>query len=190
MRLRCDQAIRELADSNDDGFAGVAANPALAAHLASCPDCSAWAEDGARLLRDWHATRPAEPPAEVWDALWARVRDRLDAATARRAVIAMPERPAGRFRPALVVLGLAQAAAVLAAVLLLPGRQPHQERENLARAQPVQNAGFDIPPGELAILHCEKDGTWRMELREGDNGPGLGDNLALFNDVESMADTE
>jgi hypothetical protein len=188
MRLRCDQAIRELTASAD-----VDANPALAAHIASCPDCAAWAEDGARLLRDWHATRPAEPTTEVWDALWARVCAQPDApaaSTARPDVIAMPERPSRRNQAAVVVLGLAQAAAVLAAVLFLPGRQPQQGGKEPTQATLARPAGFDVPPGQLAIIHSENDGTLRLELRDGDDGPGLGSSLAMFNVVESIADTD
>jgi hypothetical protein len=188
MHLRCDQAIGELAASADTQL-----SPTLAAHLASCPDCASWAEDGARLLRDWHSVRAVEPTAEVWDALWSRVCAQLDAASvspARPDVLVMPERLSRRHRLGLIVLGLAQAAAILAAVVLLPGEQPRQWGENQSLVAVVEQTGFDVPSGQVAIIHSENNGSLRMELREGDDGPGLGSGLAMFNVLESIADTE
>jgi hypothetical protein len=71
--MRCNDVIRELAAPSVDCDAS-----ALAEHLAVCPACTAWANRGAALDRLWDATRPLDPPAHAWEAVWANIVDSLD----------------------------------------------------------------------------------------------------------------
>jgi hypothetical protein len=151
--MRCSEVIHKLRTS-EGGF-DLDLDPAVSDHLASCSDCAGWAEDDARVLRAWQATRPLEPSAEVWNALWARVSDGLDVAHAQRPrVLTMPEQPAAarRFRPGLVALGLAQAAAILLAVMHLPGRHPGGPVEALAQG-PV---AVEFDSGGVGLISEQK----------------------------------
>jgi hypothetical protein len=71
--MRCNDVIRELAAPPVDCDAS-----ALAEHLAVCPACTAWANRAAALDRVWEATRPLDPPAHAWEAVWANIVDSLD----------------------------------------------------------------------------------------------------------------
>jgi hypothetical protein len=71
--MRCDEVIRELALSTGSPDA-----TAMAQHLAGCPACAEWARRAAQLDRLWDATRPSEPPPEVWGSIWANIARTLD----------------------------------------------------------------------------------------------------------------
>jgi hypothetical protein len=198
--MRCSEVIHQLRTSRG-GF-DLNLDPAVSDHLTSCSDCAGWAEDDAQVLRAWQATRPLEPSAEVWNALWARVSDGLDAAQRPR-VLTMPEQPAAarRFRPGLVALGLAQAAAILVAVLLLPGRHPHEGKpiESLAQVSDIPVAGnqVEFDPGQVAMIY-EKMGQWFKKVPkdklDGTHDETSSDQLDgdydMFNVVEAMADVD
>jgi hypothetical protein len=193
--MRCSDVIDQLRTSSS----GFDLDPAVSDHLASCSECAGWAEDDVRLLRCWQATRPAEPSAEVWNALWARVSDGLEAAHAERPrVLTMPEQPAAarRFRPGLVAFGLAQAAAILLAVWLLPGRHPHprsgEPTAPLAQAILVVGKQVEFDSGRVGLLSEDK-GKWYKVVdsaRTGEDADQLDGNYDLFNVVEAMADVE
>ncbi|MGE3820994.1 MAG: hypothetical protein AB7I30_16400 [Isosphaeraceae bacterium] len=123
------------------------------------------------LDRLWEATRPVQPSAMAWDALWADVRDRLDSSTEQmtglRLVPATVEsRPAvaiGRSW-SLTALGLAQAAALLlgATLLLLQGpasrdldtgTTPALVRSPATPALPV--ASVEIGAGQVILIHSQ-----------------------------------
>jgi hypothetical protein len=132
--MHCDEVIKELATPADNRD-----STALAAHIAGCPACADWANRAVQFDRLWEATRPVEPTADVWEAVWARIATSLDPATstelesshtARTAVlngsppvVEVPlkgRRDSTRSRPwnlaAIGLVGLAQAAAILLAV--------------------------------------------------------------------------
>src|SRR5690242_15554699 len=111
--LRCEEVTAGLSAPGAGAGARVD-QAAVAAHLAACPDCAAWAERAAALDRLWDATRPAEPADETWDALWANVTATLDRLAP--AVVPGTIRLRSWRRPAVALVLLAQAAAVLAAV--------------------------------------------------------------------------
>ena len=132
--MHCDEVIKELATPTDHRD-----STALAEHIAGCPACAAWANRAAQLDRLWEATRPPEPTADVWDAVWARMATSLDPSTSTElesslTPVGLPERIAARGRDFLIkaprhsprsrpgtwrrsaLIGLAQAAAILLAV--------------------------------------------------------------------------
>lgn len=135
--------------------------------------------DDARLDRLWNATRPDEPSPAEWDALWAKVTARLDAPPAPP--IPMPA-PAWK-RYSVVAFTLAQAAALLIACgLLLPGRPSAPQPAS------VLAAAVDIEPGDTVLIRLDARSGGSVVAFNGDDGSNtIDDNLAMFNDVESMA---
>ncbi len=148
--MRCDAVIHELAVPTDERDSN-----ALAEHVAHCPACAAWAKRAAGLDRLWDATRPPEPSAGVWDALWSHLARSLDASTLDEVESLTPfvpsrhefsptvesqlsppppSQPRSRTRrwAAIGLIGLAQAAAVLLAVGLY--------QQSVVRFQPPQVA--------------------------------------------------
>lgn len=125
--MRCDDVIRELAVPSDDRNSA-----ALAGHLASCPQCDAWAQRDSQFDRLWDATRPVEPSAQVWDEVWSQLAASLDASRPaessiqlaspngsatlldmkRRSTARLPRSRSWKW-VAITLVGLAQAAAVL-----------------------------------------------------------------------------
>ena len=177
--MRCSEAIHQLRTTPE-------VSAAVSAHLADCADCASWAEDDADLLRAWDATRPVEPTPQAWDSLWLSVSRELDAAERPR-VYTMPETPiAPRLRPALFVLSLVQAAAILLAVFLLPGRQPHRG-ETLAQITPSEVV---IDAGEITMLHDKAGKLTKIVLASAadDNSDTLDGNYAMLNVLESMGE--
>ena len=70
--MQCDEVVRELAAPTADR------DPAeMADHLAGCPACAEWARRAETLDRLWDATRPVEPSAAAWDAVWANIAQTL-----------------------------------------------------------------------------------------------------------------
>ncbi len=154
--MRCKEVINELAAPT-----GELDSAALSAHLSKCGACADWAKQAARFDRLWEATRPAEPAAETWDAMWARIADHVDSApraaselasaTALRASangIGTSHRTEPAIRPfaesgparrwswaAIGLIGLAQAAGIVLAVgLALQGTGGDSHRHMIARA--------------------------------------------------------
>jgi hypothetical protein len=74
--MRCDEVTRELLRP-----AGEREYGRLADHLAHCSSCARRVEDANRLDRLWDATRPVEPSAETWDALWANLSTAIQGST-------------------------------------------------------------------------------------------------------------
>lgn len=200
---RCDEVTRALAAP---GAAGPGPED-LAEHLAACPACAARAEQDAALGRLWEATRPVEPTGAAWDALWARVSDRLDAAEAAPAVVAFPARPRGRAAVHLFIV--AQAAALLAAVTLALAHRPGSDgpRPDAAlTASAGAEAGLPEPgdgrdvrvviardtividPGEIVVIREDEQGLHPVELVLDDRSNTLDGYYALYNAFESMAD--
>ncbi len=88
--MRCDDVVRELAAPTARRD-----RDAMAEHLAACPACADWARRAEGLDRLWEATRPAEPSAEAWDAVWAQIAPTLPGRAAAR----HEEAPAGGVTP-------------------------------------------------------------------------------------------
>ncbi len=159
--MRCEEVERELAAPSPGRDRGV-----MADHLAACPACSAWARDADRLDRLWEATRPAEPSAEAWDAVWSGISAALDGPSAAvagpQAVPAFAEpgdradtrprsRPARRWRlGAIALVGLAQAAAILIAIGLAWQPTPRPDDADQP-PQVADNAGPSSVPAPIRV---------------------------------------
>jgi hypothetical protein len=133
--MQCKDVIRQLVTGTDEQL------PAdLAEHLAGCAACSEWAKRASALDRLWEATRPAAPSPQVWESMWDRIAESLDAPAplavensaasaahrngwaSQAAESIRPLSPSVRHRSwwitKVVAVGLAQAAAVLVVVSL------------------------------------------------------------------------
>jgi len=66
--MRCDDVMRELS-APTDGLD----RAALDEHVNACPRCASWAAQVDRLDRIWEETRPEEPSALAFDAMWQEV---------------------------------------------------------------------------------------------------------------------
>lgn len=168
--MNCDDVIRTLAapgTGRDES--------AVAEHLAACPPCAA-------LSRIWEATRPAEPSDDVWEDLWARVSERLD--QPEPAAIPIRRRSWGRTSTAVFVVG--QAAAVLAAFVLLLGRHPADTDAPGPIAQATLMREVVLPTGVLPLV--ESNGQIRTADYSQDNPlNSLDPAFDVLNALESMA---
>lgn len=163
--MRCVDVTEKLSN-----WSGPCDDPAVTDHLARCPRCAAWAERDARLGRLWEATRPAEPSADEWDGVWGRISDALD----RAEPVALPLKRSGRARHALwIAVGVAQAAAVLLAVLYFQGsprgeapRVVQHHQPAVAQPQPSTPAEpeVEIDPGALVLIRETKGHVETVEL--------------------------
>jgi hypothetical protein len=170
--MRCEEIIQELSAPSDNRD-----STALAEHLAGCRSCAEWAERAALLDRVWQVTRPAEPEPHVWDSIWASLAPLLDQSTLEAVRSSVPDadspvescraarfdaperRPSTGSRPwklgAAVLVGLAQAAAVLLAIGL--AWQPHTSR------QITQTAEITGQPAPTVAIHF----AGPIEIEEG-----------------------
>jgi len=192
--MRCSEVIRSLSQSEN----GFDLDPVVSDHLASCERCAEWAEDDSRLLRAWHASRPAEPSLEAWNTVWAGISEGLNASRHPH-ILTLPERPAAsrRFCPGLVTLGFAQAAAILLAAIFLPGRHPYPP----SHPQPVppELVAVEFEPGDLALIR-EKAGKWfvvpppssrnALASTQLDDRQEMDDRYEMYNILEAMADAD
>jgi len=179
--IRCDDVTRHPAGS------GAENNRAdLAEHLASCLPCASKAERDASLLCAWDATRPAEPTDAAWEAVWARLSDRLD--RAEQFVPLKVTSPSRTWRwNASAAFSLAQAAAVLA-ILVVWGTHRRPPVEPSTGPGPILTKAVNIEPGEVVMIHL--DGSDLRAVALGYELPrwdAIDENLVLFNDAESMA---
>jgi hypothetical protein len=138
--MRCRDVIRALAVPTDG-----LDRAELAQHVATCPRCGRWSARAERFDRLWAATRPAEPSAAAWDAVWSGVCEALD----EPKVIPVPASAWSRRRWAIAIVGLAQAAAILVAITLVL----HQARPKPAPDRPIQIA--QSPPQPIEIEEGE-----------------------------------
>jgi hypothetical protein len=86
--MRCDDVIRILAAPNEGENSA-----AVAEHLKKCPACAEWSARMSSFDRLWDATRPVEPSAEQWDAVWARLERSIDPTLDHDRDLAEPVRP-------------------------------------------------------------------------------------------------
>jgi hypothetical protein len=226
--MRCDEVIRELAVPTDDRDRTV-----LDAHLADCPSCVAWARRATLLDQLWEATRPCEPAPEAWDSVWANITQSLQSATAEREFAATapsslrlgaspkiithsvpaPTQPSNRAHArrfaAIVLMGLAQAAAILVALgLAWRVERPSQTPRN---PQIAQN-NTPSPPRVPSVIRVSQPVMFEVDIEEGHlmkfcvDGPaprvedvtpqmafgirdGTPGDMMMFNVVESFART-
>lgn len=154
--MRCVDVIGKLSNWSEP-----CEDPAVADHLAGCPRCAAWAERDARLGRLWDATRPDEPSAEEWDGAWGRIAVALE-----RGKPALPLKRSGNARRAWwIVVGVAQAAALLLAVLYFQGNPrdaaprvvQHPEPAVVPPQRPVaEEQEADLDAGGLFVIRESK----------------------------------
>jgi hypothetical protein len=159
----------------------------LAEHLASCLPCASRAEHDAVLIRAWDATRPAEPTDAAWDAVWARLSNRLDRAAERPASLRVTSPPrTGRWN-ASAAFYLAQAAAVLA-ILVVWGTHRRPPAETNTGPGPGLTKTVNIEPGEVVMIHLDGGDFRAVALGyEPPRWDAIDENLVLFNDAEAMA---
>ena len=180
--MRCVEVIRELA-----ARAGGPASAGMTEHLASCPRCARWAERDAKLERLWEATRPHVPSTAAWEALWAGVSSGRAPSPAPGPVAApnpaaRPVPPRRWCRAVLTLAALAQAAAVLAAVLVLSRHEPRRPPEVVATTTPTSTFKIEIDPGAPVIFG--PDGQVRT-LAQNENS--VDRYWTMFNAIEAMA---
>jgi hypothetical protein len=190
--MQCNEIIKELAAPTDDRDPA-----ALAEHIAGCPACAGWANRAAQLDRLWEATRPVEPTTDVWDAVWARMTASLDLMTSTKvrssviaqtaastngspAVVKLPAngpRHSPRSHPrrlaAIVLIGLAQAAAILLAVGLAWNQSGTPQTQQIAQtfvstpfpstsesvvriAFPADGFPVVVDEGHSVVIHMKK----------------------------------
>jgi len=191
--MRCVDVIRELSAPTGD-----ARDSAVADHLTRCPRCAEWAERDARVSRLWDSTRPNEPSADAWEAVWGRICQGLDQAPAD--VLPM-KRPAPARRAWFVALGVAQVAAALFAVLYFTQMkndstvQVTQNRQNVVPQPSLPPAPVDevkvpeaeIPPGELVVLREDGGRVQVIELALNGNSIQVDPAYEALNSLEAIA---
>ena len=206
--MRCDEAMRELDLPSDDRD-----DRALAHHLAECKACARWTEHAARFNRLWDATRPVDPPTELWDRLWSSVTARLDHSGPVSTPHSRPENPfatigdatpqhsspvtrSWRGLAAIGLVGLAQAAALLLAVNLYwntsdKNVQPPRFSEGadvVQRTAPSLDSEVDVEEGQVLLIRSEgpkKVDITDLALLESSNGEDPW--YDFFNCVESAS---
>jgi len=185
--MRCVDVIRELSAPTAQ-----TKRSAVAGHLAECPQCAAWAERDARLGRLWDATRPEDPSAEAWEPVWRQMCDTLDRAPAD--VLPM-RRPAAARRAWFVVLGVAQAAAVLFAVFyftqsqtaLVPKMAQNGPVISPQPAPPPVPSKFDVPQGETVVIRKDGDRLEATELAMNGDSIQVDPGFVALNSLEAIA---
>lgn len=171
--MRCDEVMRELNLPSGDRD-----DRALADHLAECKACALWSEHADKFNRLWDATRPVDPPSELWDRLWSSVTACLEHTGSLKTPHSRPDHsfavvgkaPDQNSSPstltwrglaALGLVGLAQAAALLLAVNLYwktggNDVQPPRSSPNLDLAQqsaPSLDSVVDVEWGQVPLIH-------------------------------------
>jgi len=135
--MRCDEVKRERSAPG-----GGLDRSALAEHLAACPRCASWSAQADALDRLLEATRPEEPSAEAFDAMWSEIRARAS----EPVVLPIPG-PLPWTRRGLALAVFAQAAAILLASVYA-----------LSRPAPAIASLADLRSEEGAVLIVTIDG--------------------------------
>ena len=145
--MNCDayrDRIDELVDATLDG----AARRELDAHLATCAECRAMAEDLLAIRRAAGHLPPLTPPDRIWQQIAPRV----------VAPIAAAPRPAPNWRERLAV-PLAIAAVLLAAVaitsVMRQWRNPSASSQTPSAATTAAAPGSEATAAELTSLQAE-----------------------------------
>ena len=130
----------------------------------------------ARLDRLWDATRPPSPPPAAFDTLWAEVERAAGSAPLRT------RRSPFRHRWAIAAAGLAQAAALLVAALVLDRPTPRTEPRPPAPVALTKTV--EIDEGQIAIISGDGPGD---RIVDASPGSAVAPDLDLLNEFESMA---
>ncbi|MDX2038299.1 MAG: hypothetical protein SFX72_16740 [Isosphaeraceae bacterium] len=183
--MRCEQILRHLATPTDRIDSAT-----VDAHLASCTACASWSEQADRLNRALELTRPGDPGAAAFDALWGRVLTAVDAPA--------PARLSVRSRTLRVGFLVARAAAVLlffglsARYYFGPGERPETDSP-----LPVESLALvPITENETCVIRINDGGVEVVQLDSSDSGPIMAFNAELpagndndaLNLLESMAE--
>ena len=172
--MRCVDVMGMRATPSDTAEDG-----ALREHLSHCPRCAAWVEDAARFDRLWDATRPSPPPEPAWDALWARVAAQREASTPVLLPMVRESAPRRGQRVAAFVFGIAQIAAVLAAVMCLPPARPGRVE--------ASTVAVEVETGQILFISTDGKGVQVRELARNENSMAVDPYYAMLNAVEGMA---
>ena len=191
--MHCDEVVRELAVPTDERDSA-----ALAEHLASCHQCSAWATRDADFEYLWNATRSEEPSGQDWDRVWSHIASSLDSTTSAetkeyRANVALNgpaslvETPIRSFsrssrsrswkRSAIAVIGLAQAAGVLLAVGLT------WRMSTRSNVPPV----VEIEAGQSVVIRVDDAAADIVVLAPDGMSSSVDDWYLVFNQIEAIA---
>ena len=170
--LRCDETIGELAPS------GISADG---------PECAAWLQDNARVMKVWHETSPVLPNEAKWDAVWTGLSARLDQAELAASeevanTFTMRRLIAGRRRKmALAGFVLAQAAVVMLVVSL-------GLREKVKETVPASTLGdVVVEAGGTTLIQKNGASVKAVVLAYDDPRTTVSTNYDLFNSIEAMA---
>jgi hypothetical protein len=190
--MRCDELIQELAR-----LRGEAIPDGAAEHLARCPSCASWAEQKFRLDRLWEATRPDEPPAAVWEAVWSRVTEAADAPPAP------PLRPVSPAHPwrraAIAAMVIAQAAAILlgAMLLLRQGGSQVQLAKQVPPPSPLPEAvvsaaiplnKVDIDFNQTVCIQSNRREVRVLRVEPEENSNSVDSSFVMLGILEAMAE--
>ncbi|GIW89256.1 MAG: hypothetical protein KatS3mg108_3580 [Isosphaeraceae bacterium] len=152
----CDKITRSLSAGADP------AGPELAPHLAACERCADWAESITALDAAWSATRPAEPPAQLFDQIWSRI----DAQPTRLPFPAGPSRAALRRLAAAASILVGLGLAWLWGLSRANPRQPDPRTSPPLATTPAVAYQFEAEPGETLFLHITPDGRVEADIRD------------------------
>lgn len=188
--LRCDQAIRELAQSS----ASADHSAAVGRHLADCPECASWSKTNGEVLKVWLETTPVLPNEAKWEAVWTGLSAQLD-----QAELAVPQEVANTFTMRRLVAGrrrkLALAGFVLAqAALILLMIAPGIKEKALPRPSEPAVAVVTAARGDVVVetrrtilIQPNGESIKIVELAYEDPTTTIDTNYDLFNAFEAMA---
>jgi hypothetical protein len=143
------------------------------------------------LARLWDAARPVEPTDAAWDALWARVTDRLDQQQPAEAPTVLAFSPWRRISGRVLIA--AQAAAILMAAFLAARHRPVTESHApTPLAQIAMVHEWDFPPGIIPMIRQDDKGVRFVAFAQDERsnalvGP-LDGNFAMYDYMEGLAD--
>jgi hypothetical protein len=191
--MHCDEVIRELAVPTDERDSA-----ALAEHLASCHQCSAWTTRDAEFEYLWNATRSEEPSGQVWDTVWSHIASSLDSTTSAgtkeyrantplngpASLVETPIRSFSRSsrsrswkRSAIAVIGLAQAAGVVLAVGIT------WRMSTKSSIPPV----VEIDAGQSVVIRVDDAAAEIVVLAPDGMSSSVDDWYLVFNQIEAIA---
>lgn len=145
-------------------------------------------DDRDALTRLWDATRPVEPTDAAWDAIWARVTERLDQPAEASTVFAFSiPRPWRRISGRLLMT--AQAAAILMAAFVAARHRPVIESHApVPFAQIPTISEWDIPSGIIPMIQQDDKGVRFLMLAQDERSNALDGNFAMYDYMEGLAD--
>ena len=192
--MNCDEVIRELAVPTDDRDPA-----ALAEHLANCPSCASWVKKDAEFRHLWDATRPADPPPQIWDTMWSQIASSLDSATPEGSKAYMPSTLPlnGSLSPLETQFGLSPSSVPISIAKLGSDRP---DRSCPGRCDPGSAVAWswyhspskgptsvDIEAGRWVVIRVEDSAVKVVDLTPDGISYSVDDWLLAFNAAESIA---